>query len=322
MEITATEYEAIKDYLYKNTLEPGKFEPMKCAAKVEVFFVCGKKKPGLMIEFCSEDVQYIVSTRIFLKKGFNETPYAAEIITDDNSIITSLESGNCYIFEFTVKYPSGARETIKRTYDLRGETVKFDEISIDLFGNEAARLKGDPLLKEAAIKMRGLNRLLPQGTAVGTMQVFSTIPGTIGSKAIMPSREILPVLHTVFTSFKTVDENKKAVIDAITHEYGHQLNQLTPADPNVDFDALFTRANKEAVIGIFCDGSYSADEQLGHPWDDPSELFASAFTVLTNYPVEFRDRLKNDPFSEEQKALITKLANYVYSRCYGRPFFN
>ncbi|HLD62532.1 MAG TPA: hypothetical protein VI875_01540, partial [Candidatus Norongarragalinales archaeon] len=45
---------------------------------------------------------------------------------------------------------------------------------------------------------------------------------------------------------------------------------------------------------IFDESGYlKIDPKRGHPYDDPSELFASGFTVMRHFPAEFIEKMQS-----------------------------
>lgn len=58
---------------------------------------------------------------------------------------------------------------------------------------------------------------------------------------------------------------------------------------------------KDTVIGLFAERYYDVDDtEAGHPWDSPSELFASATTLMVTHPKELIGRISRLPIELER----------------------
>ncbi|GEM_PF-3912812 len=93
--------------------------------------------------------------------------------------------------------------------------------------------------------------------------------------------------------------------NAIEHEFGHvvyaSLNQWSSAKIKADFEwTYFQIAGFHSnLFELFKDSNYSFEKNAGHPNDNASELFASAFMIKRNYFEEYQKRTSK--LSKEDK---------------------
>ena len=77
----------------------------------------------------------------------------------------------------------------------------------------------------------------------------------------------------------------------LTHEFGHIHYRMLDTAALHSTDRLWNRLQEAALFYLFRDGEYSGNAWFGgHPQDNPSELYASAYNLVRNNPEELHVR--------------------------------
>jgi len=111
-------------------------------------------------------------------------------------------------------------------------------------------------------------------------------------------------------------KNDRLLRNAIYHEFGHivynSFNRWGFIKTKVDFEwTHFQITLKPKLFELFQDSNYSFEENAGHPQDNASELFASAFMIRTNYFEEYKQSTKK--LSRDDKELTDDVMRAVES---------
>lgn len=103
--------------------------------------------------------------------------------------------------------------------------------------------------------------------------------------------------------------------NAIEHEFGHiiysSLNQWASFKIKADFEWTYFQIQRTnlALFDLFKDSNYSFEKNAGHPQDNASELFASAFMIRRNYFSEYQRHASK--LSKEDKEFADDVMNAV-----------
>lgn len=100
--------------------------------------------------------------------------------------------------------------------------------------------------------------------------------------------EIVVVHELVHSLLSKINSNQQLVSD-LEEAYKYLLLASPSgeaASQNDDDERLNNIANQPAWK-ILREATYLGDSSVGHPWDGPSEMFASTISVLVHYPEDF-----------------------------------
>ena len=87
-------------------------------------------------------------------------------------------------------------------------------------------------------------------------------------------------------------DNADVLRSVVFHEFGHIAYILLDATQKATVDTLRRGLEESALLYLFHDGEYSGNARFGgHPGDNPTELYASAFNLIHNRAAEMRARL-------------------------------
>ncbi len=99
--------------------------------------------------------------------------------------------------------------------------------------------------------------------------------------------------HTLFisSSYFFLFNDLHVLRSVLTHEFGHIHYRMLDTTALHSTDRLWNRLQEAALFYLFRDGEYSGNAWFGgHPQDNPSELYASAYNLVRNNPEELRVR--------------------------------
>ena len=95
------------------------------------------------------------------------------------------------------------------------------------------------------------------------------------------------------SSYFFLFNNLSILRSVITHEFGHIYYGKLPAGQRQELDGIWAELRDHALFYLFRDGEYSENAKFGgHPYDSPTELFASAFNLFMNRAEELKARLQ------------------------------
>lgn len=98
----------------------------------------------------------------------------------------------------------------------------------------------------------------------------------------------------------------------IFHEMGHALFDALAEREQENFRVLWNDALENGIIDLFKEGTYPKNLfLLGHPEDDPSELFASALAIVNIYQREFNKRIEERTPPESCRTLVLEISGYA-----------
>ncbi len=114
-----------------------------------------------------------------------------------------------------------------------------------------------------------------------------------------------------------------AGLASVTHEMAHQkLNVEKLADSDIEglLGHLYEEVVEEGIVDSFTESLYIPPNKinLGHPKDNPDELYASAFTIAKRLRDRFELAHYGVDFSEEQQELAERIFDFV---SYKRPVY-
>ena len=121
----------------------------------------------------------------------------------------------------------------------------------------------------------------------------------------------LRLLHKPDGTPYNVREQRAIVEHVLYHEYAHLLYADLPDEKKQDLQKAYDKimgmrkANK-SLMAILYDGSYIPGSN-GHPWDNPDELFASAFAIKNLHYSEFQKKCRY-LYDTEKKAMDELMA--------------
>lgn len=164
-----------------------------------------------------------------------------------------------------------------------------------------------------AADIKALNEFVPEEYAIKTVEIpylgvciCSDVIEKGGTKRAWFSGQTISLGYGM-VNFKDFQEVKKRVY----HEFGHGAYESLTKKEQTDFEklhALIEKTDAELFL-LFKDGEYGSYKAGGHPQDEASELFASAFMIRLNYDKKFEKRLQQYP--EESQDLARKVMAYV-----------
>lgn len=141
----------------------------------------------------------------------------------------------------------------------------------------------------------------------------SDYPGIVSYPATAPS---FILAHSRVFSYGDDDAVKAFFRHEAAHVFEAQDANANPKDweplPKL-FDAISKAGSKGALFALFDESSYfPIPQEMGHPNDSPSELFASTSAILITRPKMFLAKLAALPKPAQDIAL--EVARFVVSR--------
>lgn len=191
-------------------------------------------------------------------------------------------------------------------------SLKLKNIEFIIQGKKEISKK---LLSNAADIFSTMNQFLTNENKINTVVISSE--GAIlnkGIKITIPERYfLLP---------------KEVTSAYLWHEAVHSFDLQIHKNNKKDWDyfvELFFEFEKfgnmdegDKLFGLFDESNYlDVDSKMGHPYDSPRELFASASTILKFFPKEFMENVSK--LSEKEKELVIKVAHFVVKKYFKHP---
>jgi hypothetical protein len=141
-------------------------------------------------------------------------------------------------------------------------------------------------LEDASRLVDSLNALLDVSSRIETLAIDHSFEnfGNAGCSG-----------HTISlsSSYFLLYNDPFVLRSVITHEFGHKIYQRLPEVERLGFEELWVQLGGAALLYLFRDGEYSGNAKFGgHPYESPSELFASAFNLFLNRERELASRLQ------------------------------
>ncbi len=188
-------------------------------------------------------------------------------------------------------------------------------------------------LREAAEEMHFLNRFIPKSHSVKSMYLRNEIPEAGEDKMgfeLAAGRQSLilkigarkPISHkesphVIFGKTGAFKGEKSAIHRVLTcHEAIHAILKAEGLSPELsllfnvmsEIGWIKEEGEKHAFYSVFDESSYLGQSlEIGHPYDTPSELGASAITVMRYFPNEFikkMDELKRADLKLHKEAVM------------------
>lgn len=87
----------------------------------------------------------------------------------------------------------------------------------------------------------------------------------------------------ISSSYFYLYENLRVLRAVVMHEYGHVFYDLLGEEKKRDVAEIWESLGRASILYLFTDGEYSCNARFGgHPYDSPSELYASTYNLLHN----------------------------------------
>jgi hypothetical protein len=118
--------------------------------------------------------------------------------------------------------------------------------------------------------------------------------------------------HTLYisSSYFLLYPDFSVLRSVVMHEFGHILYSHLSDEKRTAVASVWRDLELHALMYVFVDGEYSGNAKFGgHPYESPSELYASAFNLFYNRPDELRARLRY--VEPDHYELVDKLKNLV-----------
>jgi hypothetical protein len=142
------------------------------------------------------------------------------------------------------------------------------------------------LIAEASAFIDSLNRILPLTSTIDTLAIDHSFDNF--AMAACTGRTIC-----ISSSYFLLYNDSPVIRSVILHEFGHLVYNQLSSDRRRDIDTLWTRLGNAALLYLYRDGEYSGNARFGgHPYDSPTEFFASAFNLLQSRDRELANRLQ------------------------------
>jgi hypothetical protein len=155
-----------------------------------------------------------------------------------------------------------------------------------------------------ALLIDTLNHSLAPSSRIDTLSIDHTFEN-LGEAAVRG--RTLYISSSYFYMYASPEVCRSVV----THEFGHRYyDHLTPRGKQA-FDSTWAAMQRSALFYIFRDGEYAGNARFGgHPEENPTELFASAFNLLRNRPAELASRLlfvsdQDRPVTDHVTAIVS-----------------
>jgi hypothetical protein len=142
-----------------------------------------------------------------------------------------------------------------------------------------------PRVLDAARLLDSLNGHLPLGFRMDTLSIDHTVEN-FGVAA--------RVHRTLYlsSSYFFLYADPRVVRSVVFHECGHMLYLSLGASVQDEVGGIWETLSRASLLYLFTDGEYSKNTRFGgHPYDEPGELFASAFNLFQNNIDELDTRL-------------------------------
>jgi hypothetical protein len=141
-------------------------------------------------------------------------------------------------------------------------------------------------LEDASRLIDSLNALLDVHSRIDTLAIDHSFEnfGNAGCSG-----------HTISlsSSYFLLYNDQFVIRSVITHEFGHKIYQRLTTTERLEFEELWVHLGNAALLYLFRDGEYSGNAKFGgHPYESPTELFASAFNLFSNRERELASRLQ------------------------------
>lgn len=140
-------------------------------------------------------------------------------------------------------------------------------------------------LAEVTALIDSLNGALPSSVRIDTLAIDHSF-GALGVAARI--RNTIMVSASYFIVF----DDPGVLRSVVFHEFGHIQYSRLGADVGLVVDSIWRKLEEGALLYLFHDGEYSGNARFGgHPDENPSELFASAYNLAHNRMNEVNARL-------------------------------
>lgn len=163
------------------------------------------------------------------------------------------------------------------------------------------------LLEGAGRLVDSLNRLVKPASRIDTLALDHSFENF--GNAACTGRTIC-----LSSSYFFLYNDLSVIRSVILHEFGHIIyRELSPLQQQ-ELEHLWDRLGDAALLYLYRDGEYSGNAKFGgHPYDSPTEFFASAFNLLNSRESEFVSRLhyvdaKHFPLLDDVKRTVSALS--------------
>jgi hypothetical protein len=163
--------------------------------------------------------------------------------------------------------------------------------------------KYQPQLEAASKLIDSLNVLLDIRTRIDTLAIDHALEN-FGEAACSG--------HSIYlsSSYFLLYDDPSVIRSVITHEIGHKIYERLSEVQRLEFDGLWVQLANAALLYLFRDGEYSGNAKFGgHPYESPTEFFASAFNLFSNRERELASRLQY--VNQDHLLLIERLRKSV-----------
>ena len=87
----------------------------------------------------------------------------------------------------------------------------------------------------------------------------------------------------ISSSYFILFPDDKVLRSVVFHEYGHSLFESLGPEARREAALIWEKLARASLLYLFSDSDYSHNARFGgHPYDEPSEMFASAFNLFHN----------------------------------------
>jgi hypothetical protein len=154
------------------------------------------------------------------------------------------------------------------------------------FDSAAFRVRYREPLEAACTLIDSLNQGIPAELRIDTVAIDHAV-ANLGAAA--RRRSTLWLSSSYFVIF----DDARVLRSVVFHEFGHlRYDALSPAE-KTELESIWRSLGRASLLYLVRDGEYSGNARFGgHPNDSPSEMFASAFNLLSNHPLDVKARLQ------------------------------